>query len=74
MKMNSKGISYWFAVIGLAFIIIGAIVGILANMGTFEQTINSETLPLFNTYVVGSIIAVILVLIGVLVMVFGHRS
>jgi len=43
-------------------------------MGIFEQTISSEVLPLLNTYVVGSIVAFILVVIGILVLVFGHRS
>jgi len=73
-QIDNKGISYWYAIISLTFIIIGAVIGILANMGIFEQTINSGNLPLFNTYVVGSIIAFILVIIGVLILVFGHRS
>ena len=74
MKMDTKAISYFYVIIGLAFIITGIIIGILANMGLFEQTITSKVLPLFNTYVIGSIVAFILVLIGVLVLVFGHRS
>jgi len=72
--MNTKGITYWYAIIGLAFIITGIAIGIFANMGIFEQTISSEVLPLLNTYVVGSIVAFILVVIGILVLVFGHRS
>ena len=72
--MNTKAITYWYAIIGLIFIIVGATIGVLANMGIFEQTITSDVLPLLNTYVVGSIVAFILVLIGVLVLVFGSRS
>ncbi len=72
--MDTKAISYLYAIIGLTSIITGVIIGILANMGLFEQTITPEVLPLFNTYVIGSIIAFILVLIGVLILVFGHRS
>lgn len=72
--MDTKAISYFYAIIGLTSIITGVIIGILANMGLFEQTITSEVLPLFNTYIIGSIIAFILVLIGVLILVFGHRS
>ena len=72
--MDTKGISYWYAIIGLIFIIAGVVIAIFANMGIFEQTIDSDVLPALNTYVVGSIVAFILVLIGVLVLVFGHRS
>ncbi|MBK5133463.1 hypothetical protein JJE00_03435 [Candidatus Bathyarchaeota archaeon] len=74
MMMNTKAISYFYVIIGLASIIAGIVIGILANIGLFEQTITSEVLPLFNTYVIGSIVAFILVLIGILVLVFGHRS
>ena len=72
--MNTKAITYWYAIIGLIFIIAGAAIGIIANMGIFEQTITSEALPLLNTSVAGSIIAFIFVLIGILVLVFGSRS
>ncbi len=72
--MDTKGISYWYAIIGLIFIISGVVIGIFTNMGIFEQTIDSDVLPVLNTYVVGSIVAFILALIGVLVLVFGHRS
>ena len=74
VEMNTKGVGYLYVIIGLAFIIVGIIVAILANMGIFEQTINSEILPVLNTYVVGSIAAVILVVIGILVLVFGSRG
>ena len=72
--MDTKGISYGYAIIGLIFIITGVIIGTLANTGTFEQAINSEALPALNTYVLGSIVAFILVLCGILLLVFGHRS
>ena len=72
--MNTKAISYVYLIIGLTFILAGIAIGILANMGIFEQTITSEVLPLFNTYVMGSILTFLLVLIGVLVLVFGHRN
>ena len=72
--MNTKAISYVYLIIGLTFILVGIAIGILANLGIFEQTITSEVLPLFNTYVMGSILTFLLVLIGVLVLVFGHRN
>ena len=74
MTMDTRAISYFYVIIGLTSIIVGVLIGILANMGLFEKTITSEVLPLFNTYVIGSIVASILVLIGVLILVFGHRN
>ena len=74
VEMNTKGVGYLYVIVGLAFIIVGVLIGILANMGVFEQTISSDVLPMLNTYIVGSIVAFILVLIGILVLVFGSRS
>ena len=45
MKMDTKAISYVYVIIGLVFIVAGVVIGLLANMGLFEQTISSDVLP-----------------------------
>jgi hypothetical protein len=74
VELNNKGLGYFYVIVGLAFIIIGVTIGILANTGTFEQVVNSETLLVFNAHIIILIVAFILVLIGVLVLGFGSRK
>jgi|GEM_PF-2735645 len=73
VNMDKRGNSLIILVAGILFIIVGAIVEILTISGVFEKALNLEILSAFNVYIFGTIIAIILVVIGVLLLFFGLR-
>lgn len=70
---NKRGNSLIVVVVGILLIIFGAIVEILTISGVFEKTLNLEILSAFNTYILGTIIAIVLVVSGVLILILGLR-
>jgi len=73
VNMDKRGNSLIILVTGILFIIVGAIGEILTISGVFEKALNLEILSAFNVYIFGTIIAIILVVIGVLLLFFGLR-
>jgi|YelNatPaOPRAMG01_1025707.scaffolds.fasta_scaffold123001_1 hypothetical protein len=69
----NKGNSLIVLVIGILLIIVGGIVEILTVSGVFEKALNFEIMSAFNLYIFGTIIAIVLVVIGVLLLFFGLR-
>jgi F0F1-type ATP synthase membrane subunit c/vacuolar-type H+-ATPase subunit K len=73
MKSN-KGNGVLIFLFGIAFIIAGFVVGLVSFAVSRSQATNPDTTQMFSTYIVGTIIAIILVVIGFLIIIFGSRS
>ncbi|MEM3458988.1 MAG: hypothetical protein QXN36_00155 [Candidatus Bathyarchaeia archaeon] len=73
VERDERGNSLIVVVVGILLIIFGAIVEILTISGVFEKALNLEILSAFNVYVVGTVIAIVLVVFGVLILIFGLR-
>lgn len=72
--MDNKGNGGIIAIIGVAFIIAGFIVGLYTFAVTRGQATNPDVPQMFSTFLIGIIIAIILVAIGVIMAVLGARS
>ena len=68
--MDNKGNSAIVLVIALIFILAGIFVAFLTLSGKFEKA-GFEFLSAFNLYIFGTIIAIIVVVIGFLLLYFG---
>ena len=71
--MDNKGNSAIVLVIALILILAGIFVAVLTLSGTFEKA-GFEFLSVFNLYVFGMIIALILVVVGLLLLYFGMHG
>jgi heme/copper-type cytochrome/quinol oxidase subunit 2 len=72
--MNNRGNGLIVVVFGVLFIIAGIVVEILTASGALANAINSEILQAINVYFWGTIIAIVLVVIGILILFFGLKG
>jgi uncharacterized membrane protein YidH (DUF202 family) len=72
--MNNRGNGIIVVLIGFVLIIAGIIVAIATATGFVNNVLQSDYISAMQGYVIGAIIAIILIVVGVVILIFGLRG
>jgi hypothetical protein len=71
--LNNKANGSIVVLIGVLFIFAAFAVMLVTFSGVMDQALHLDILPAMQKYIIGAVIAIILLVIGILILFFGSR-
>jgi len=71
--LNKKANGVIVVLFGVLFIIAAIAVMLVTFSGVMDLALHLDILPAFQKYIIGTVIAIILLVIGILILFFGSR-